>query len=691
MRARRFLKNTRRKLDMANKERTGFDKSKARSTLLMALPNEQLKFNSYKDAKTLMQAIENRFGEIKTLSLDDLFNNLKDYESDVMGTSSSTTNSHNVAFLSSSSTKSTTRAVNTAQGVNTASTQGAADSSITVENLSDAVIFSFFASQPRYNAVLPPYTGNFMPPKPDLVYPSLESFVDVNKYVSESVVEKPTVESNEPKTASKENGALIIKDWVSESKEDDEPKFQTGNPQQDFKDKGVIDSGCSRHMTGNKFYLIDYEEIVGRFVTFRGIENLIDLRVKVIRCDNGTEFKNRVMNQFWEMKCIKREFSVARTLQMLVIKPHNKTLYELFLGRKPALSFMRPFGCPITILNTIDHLGNQSNDSTCTKACDNIGKTRVETVPDKDYILLPLWNQDPLFSSSSKDSPSAGFKPSREGEKKDAEDPGNEDSKIPSTEEPRVYQEKDLNVNNTNNINTVSPTDNAAGIEDNDVDDDIVYGCVDDLNMPDLKEIGRFSDAENGGSRADMNNLDTYFQVGPISTTRIHKDHLLEQVIGDLHSAPQTKIMSKNLEGHGLVSTVNQRTNHKDLQSCLFSCFISQMEPKKTASTPMETYKTLLKDVKGEDVDEHLNRSMIRSLMYLTSSRPDIMFATTAKAKNINGEAQIHAKVDGKKIVISEASIRRDLWFGVEGDIDCLPNETIFEQLLLMGYEKLTQ
>ncbi|GJY83533.1 ribonuclease H-like domain-containing protein [Tanacetum coccineum] len=86
--------------------------------------------------------------EIETLSLDDLFNNLKAYESEVKGTSSSTTNSHNVAFLSSSSTNSATRAVNTAQGVNTASTQGAADSSTTIENLSDVVIYSFFASQP---------------------------------------------------------------------------------------------------------------------------------------------------------------------------------------------------------------------------------------------------------------------------------------------------------------------------------------------------------------------------------------------------------------------------------------------------------------------------------------------------------------------------------------------------------------
>ncbi|GKF41946.1 ribonuclease H-like domain-containing protein, partial [Tanacetum coccineum] len=86
--------------------------------------------------------------EIETFSLDDLFNNLKAYELEVKGTSSSTTNSHNVAFLSSSSINSATRAINTTQGVNTASTQGAAESSTIVENLSDAVIYSFFASQP---------------------------------------------------------------------------------------------------------------------------------------------------------------------------------------------------------------------------------------------------------------------------------------------------------------------------------------------------------------------------------------------------------------------------------------------------------------------------------------------------------------------------------------------------------------
>ncbi|GJR36862.1 uncharacterized mitochondrial protein-like protein [Tanacetum coccineum] len=164
---------------------------KARSTLLMALPNEhQLKFNTYKDANT--EVIEQTYerlqklisqlemhGEvisqedinqkflrslsqewtmhtivwrnkpkIETLSLDDLFNNLKAYESEVKGTSKSTTKSHNVAFLSTGSTNNASRVVNTAQGVNTASTQGAADSSKSGENFSNAMIYSFFASQP---------------------------------------------------------------------------------------------------------------------------------------------------------------------------------------------------------------------------------------------------------------------------------------------------------------------------------------------------------------------------------------------------------------------------------------------------------------------------------------------------------------------------------------------------------------
>ncbi|GJW51063.1 ribonuclease H-like domain-containing protein [Tanacetum coccineum] len=409
-----------------------------------------------------------------------------------------------------------------------------------------------------------------------------------------------------------------------------------------FKIFDYIDAqGRSKHITGNRSHLTDYEEIDRGFVAFEGNskggkitrkENLIDLRVKVIRCDNRTEFKNRVMNQFCEMKGIKREFSVARTPQqngvaerknrtlieaartmladsklpttfwaeavntacyvqnrVLVIKPHNKTPYELFLGRKPALSFMRPFGCPVTILNTIDHLGKFDGKadegffvgySTNSKAF-RVFNSRTRIVEENLHVQFsentpniagsgPNWlfdidaltksmnykpvvagnqsnsNADPSFSSSPKSSPAAGFKLSGEKEQMDTEDPGNEseasgkDNEVPSTEEPRkdqrVNQEKDSNVNNTNNINTVSPTVNAASIEDNVVDENIVYGCADDPNMPDLEEIGRFSDAEDDGAEADMTNLDTHIPVSPIPTTKIHKDHLVEQIIRDIHA-----------------------------------------------------------------------------------------------------------------------------------------------------------
>ncbi|GJT28131.1 hypothetical protein Tco_0908406 [Tanacetum coccineum] len=87
--------------------------------------------------------------EIDTLSLDDLYNNLKIYEPEVKGTSSSNPNTQNVAFMSSKSTSSTNGAVNTAHGTTTASTQATATNSTTINNLSDVVICAFFASQPN--------------------------------------------------------------------------------------------------------------------------------------------------------------------------------------------------------------------------------------------------------------------------------------------------------------------------------------------------------------------------------------------------------------------------------------------------------------------------------------------------------------------------------------------------------------
>nr|GEW05490.1 hypothetical protein [Tanacetum cinerariifolium] len=114
--------------------------------------------------------------------------------------------------------------------------------------------------------------------------------------------------------------------------------------------------------------------------------------------------------------------------------------------------------------------------------------------------------------------------------------------------------------NNTNNINTVSSTVNAAGT--NEVNDDgriISSELTFNPDMPALEDVSIFNflnDDEDDGAMADMNNLDTTIQVSPIPTIRIHKDHPLDQVIRDLHSATQTRKMSKNLGEHGFVSTI---------------------------------------------------------------------------------------------------------------------------------------
>ncbi|GKG12002.1 hypothetical protein Tco_0346239, partial [Tanacetum coccineum] len=106
-----------------------------------------------------------------------------------------------------------------------------------------------------------------------------------------------------------------------------------------------------------------------------------------------------------------------------------------------------------------------------TKENIDAGQAGKKTVSSQEYILLPLLTSDQSLSK---------------------------DSEVPSSKEPRINQEKDANVNNTNNINTasdgnntnnvntVSSTVNAVGLEDNDVDENIVYGCIDDPNMHNL-------------------------------------------------------------------------------------------------------------------------------------------------------------------------------------------------------------
>ncbi|GJS42429.1 ribonuclease H-like domain-containing protein [Tanacetum coccineum] len=184
--------------------------------------------------------------------------------------------------------------------------------------------------------------------------------------------------------------------------------------------------------------------------------------------------------------------------------------------------------------------GTQSNGFAGTKASDNAGQARKETEPVKDYILLPLWTADPPYSQDPKSSHDDGSKPSSDDGKKVDEDP-RKDSECKD-------QEKEDNVNNTNNVNAAST--NEVNVVGGKTSIELPF----DPNMPALEDYSIFDfsrDDEDDGAEADMNNLDTTIQVSPNLTTRIHKDHPLDQVIRDLQSATQTRKMSKNLKEHG--------------------------------------------------------------------------------------------------------------------------------------------
>ncbi|GJY82747.1 putative ribonuclease H-like domain-containing protein [Tanacetum coccineum] len=278
------------------------------------------------------------------------------------------------------------------------------------------------------------------------------------------------------------------------------------------------------------FFLATKDEtskILKTFIT--GIENQINHKVKIIRCGNGTEFKNNDMNQFCRIKGIKREFSVARTPQqngvaerknrtlieaartmladsllpttfwaeavstacyvqnrVLVTKPHNKTPYELLHGRPPSISFMRPFGCPVTILNTLDPLGKFDGKAdegflvgySINSKAFRVFNTRTRKVEENLHITFlenkpnvagsgPDWlfDIDLLTNSMNYEPVTAGNQTNRNTSIKDNVDA------------------KEGYANNTNRVSNVSPYVSAAG-QSFDNDDDLPT----DPLMPNLED-----------------------------------------------------------------------------------------------------------------------------------------------------------------------------------------------------------
>ncbi|GJY24942.1 putative ribonuclease H-like domain-containing protein [Tanacetum coccineum] len=310
--------------------------------------------------------------------------------------------------------------------------------------------------------------------------------------------------------------------------------------------------------------------------------------------------------------------------RVLVVKPHNKTPYELFRGRTPALSFMRPFRCHVTIFNTLDYLGKfdgksdegffvrysmnskafrvynirtrkveenlhirfledkpiiagdgpkwlfdidvltksmnyvpvvagtNSNDLVGTEESIGAGHSSKETGSSQDYILMPLWKDGSLFDSSSKNASNDEPQPSSDAGKKDDEGV-NKESGIDDQERPKNSTQDintagpSINTTSTNvnigslNINTVSPTVTTAPLE------------------------ATHADFFGDETEVDMSNITTTYPVPSILNTRIHKDHSLDYVIGDVQSGVQTKRMTKTTNEQGRAQKDNLSTKRSKL------------------------------------------------------------------------------------------------------------------------------
>nr|GEV20151.1 hypothetical protein [Tanacetum cinerariifolium] len=492
-------------------------------------------------------------------------------------------------------------------------------------------------------------------------------------------------------------------------------------------DKEIFDRGCSRHMTRNKSFLTDYQEIDGGFVAFgvspkggkiiekdkirtgkldfKDVYLVKELKFNLFSVPQMCDKKNSILFTKTECLVLSPDFKLlnenqvllkvprqnnmysfylknvvpsreaARTMlaesllpttffteaintacyvhnRVLVTKPHNKTPYELLIGRSLNLDFMRPFGCHVAILNTVDHLGKfegKANEGFLVRYYINskafrVYKSRTRKVEENMHIKF-LENKSNvvgrglewLFDIDSLKT-SMNYEPKTIGNKTNDDAVLRAQMIIPDKGDEGVSKgsgidDQERTDSSTQDVNTVGPTINTTNTNINTGSLNINIISSNNPSIPSLEETSIFNDVYDDrevGVEADTNNLELSTVFSLIPTTRVHKDHLKEQIIGDLKLATQTKKMVNFSEENAMVKQKDDGifiSQDKYVADILKKFNFTNV---KTASTPMDHNKALINDVEAEDVDVHLFRSMIGSLMYLVASRPDIMFVICA-------------------------------------------------------------
>nr|GEW74768.1 hypothetical protein [Tanacetum cinerariifolium] len=198
---------------------------------------------------------------------------------------------------------------------------------------------------------------------------------------------------------------------------------------------------------------------------------------------------------------------------------------------------------------------NRSNPSA--RFQDKFDAEKAGKEGDQQYVLFLVWS---FGSTNAQNNDEDAAFVEKESEF-DAKKPESEVIVSPSSRYRDLSAEfKDCSNNNINEVNAVDASQ-----------------LPDDPDMPELEDITYSDDEDNVGAEADFNNLETSIIVSPIPTTRVHKDHPVTQIIGDLSLATQTRSMAKVAKDQGGLSQMF----NDNFYTCMFTCFLSQEEPKR--------------------------------------------------------------------------------------------------------------
>nr|GEX55805.1 hypothetical protein [Tanacetum cinerariifolium] len=283
-----------------------------------------------------------------------------------------------------------------------------------------------------------------------------------------------------------------------------------------------------------------------------GLENLLSLKVKIVRYDNETEFKNSNLNQFYGLKGIKREFSVPRT-------PQQNGSGPAWLFDIDSLSMTINYHLVITENQTNSNAGFQDTK-----------KAKEEGT--QTYVLFPVLsdgstnsqnnNKDALVDGKEHDdgiqkfvspdihSSSSGAQTRKQGDKTENKDKGKSPVVTITGFRDLNAEFKECNNNSSNGVNAATSSVSTAGQNSINNTNDFSVAGPSNANMPNLEHLSH--NVDDVGVEADINNMESIISVSPIPTAIIYKDHPTSQIIGDLSSTTQTRSMARAVRDQAL-------------------------------------------------------------------------------------------------------------------------------------------